>query len=932
MSYHSPRCGIFPISPGTYIEPAKVSNEYPLVKAACHYTVVDVNVHARLTQTYVSQVKVAQDVKYVFPLPSNAAVCAFSAVIDDKRTIHGVVKQKDEAKRTYDEAVAAGKTAGLLDQHTADVFQVSLGNLKPGQKIAVNISYISIVSHEGKLDTLRLTFPTSIAPNYGAPPPSLEKSLRSLRGTSASLELTVSFSMSSNITSVTSQTHPIALSLGTLMPDAGTAFDPTKAHVSLSTSKLDKDIVVVVKADKLDHPRCVVERASRQDEVSDAIALTLVPRFNVPPIPEQEYIFLIDRSGSMGGGRISAVRTALQIMLRSLPSRGTTFNLFSFGSHCDSLWPTSVEYGSDSVQQAAAYVDTIQADYGGTEIRAALAAAFSSRSAAKRTSPATVLLLTDGEAWDLEGVLKETTDAVKASNNALRVFVLGVGDQVSTNMCDAIARSGRGIAAYVGEQEKPDAKLMTMLKAARGGAVEDLTVDWGVPEEVSESEQNDDFEVVEAVNTQPTSSPPAAPISLFETAPAEPAQNVSLGPENIPVNLPPVPRIQQTTTSKLGMLYPGFRTSLFAIVKQPTPSAALPEKLTIRGKVMGNPVQLELPITRATPAPARDGESIIDFVHVLAARAFVQELEDETNKTALVKAQIVRLATTYGITSSQTSFVAVDEHGDTTPASVKEEDPSAGGGKKKKKVNLTGGLFGAPRAMMRMASGGSRTGSAIPPPPPPVAPAPLMAMAPPPPGSAANPSRSFASIRSVASKAPPPPSARGQSSVAFSLAPAAMSRTRALSQDDDDDSVSDDGGTPMGASRAFGSAYGAASPSASKAAPIPTGPPTIETFARQQQFDGSFPPSDVFYSLFGSKSSEAKSAKPASVTNETIWSTVLAIAYLQKNFADDEDAWTLLVEKAKDYIVQILLAEGADEDSAGNIVDGWLRVAKGVVA
>lgn len=92
----------------------------PEPQASCHYIVVDVNVHARLTQTYVSTANVAQDVKYIFPLPSNAAVCAFNAVIDDKRTIHGIVKQKDEAKRDYEKAVSEGKTAGLLDQHTAD--------------------------------------------------------------------------------------------------------------------------------------------------------------------------------------------------------------------------------------------------------------------------------------------------------------------------------------------------------------------------------------------------------------------------------------------------------------------------------------------------------------------------------------------------------------------------------------------------------------------------------------------------------------------------------------------------------------------------------------------------------------------------------------------------------------------------------------------
>ena len=81
-------------------------------------TVVDVNLHATLAQTYLSTSSCDQDVDYVFPLPSDAAVCAFSAVIDDQHTITGVVKERQEAQHDFNEAVSAGKTAALLKQHS----------------------------------------------------------------------------------------------------------------------------------------------------------------------------------------------------------------------------------------------------------------------------------------------------------------------------------------------------------------------------------------------------------------------------------------------------------------------------------------------------------------------------------------------------------------------------------------------------------------------------------------------------------------------------------------------------------------------------------------------------------------------------------------------------------------------------------------------
>lgn len=52
----------------------------------------------------------------MFPLPPDASVCSFKAVIDDKRIINGVVKEKSKAKEEYEEAVSQGKTAALLEQ------------------------------------------------------------------------------------------------------------------------------------------------------------------------------------------------------------------------------------------------------------------------------------------------------------------------------------------------------------------------------------------------------------------------------------------------------------------------------------------------------------------------------------------------------------------------------------------------------------------------------------------------------------------------------------------------------------------------------------------------------------------------------------------------------------------------------------------------
>jgi hypothetical protein len=180
---------------------------------------------------------------------------------------------------------------------------------------------VSLISHEGVNDTLRLTFPTSIAPRYGIPPEQSDHRVGSLADAST-LEFSLSVEVGATITTINSPSHPISSHLGRSRPaddsksESELEFDVQKAYISLSsTTFLDKDIVIVLSCRNLDKQRCVVESSVSADGLyaTDAYALTFVPRFKLPPLPRQEYLFLVDRSGSMGGGKMDALRSALQV-------------------------------------------------------------------------------------------------------------------------------------------------------------------------------------------------------------------------------------------------------------------------------------------------------------------------------------------------------------------------------------------------------------------------------------------------------------------------------------------------------------------------------------------------------------------------------------------------------------------------------------------
>lgn len=105
----------------------------------------------------------------------------------------------------------------------------------------------------------------------------------------------------------------------------------------------------------------------------DSICLTFYP----PEIgsnksnKHHEFIFLLDRSGSMSGGGIDSARKALIVYLKSLPE-GSKFNIVSFGSSFQNMYPDSQQYGEEIISQTVSLVEKFQADFGGTEINAPL--------------------------------------------------------------------------------------------------------------------------------------------------------------------------------------------------------------------------------------------------------------------------------------------------------------------------------------------------------------------------------------------------------------------------------------------------------------------------------------------------------------------------------------------------------------------------------
>ena len=435
----------------------------PLDHVRVEAHVIDAAARVTVRQQYRNLEQVPLEVVYTFPLDEGAAVCGFDATVDGVRYA-GRVMERDEAFKTYDEALEAGHGGYLLDEEHADVFTASLGNLRAGAAVELSITYVTELAAEG--EAVRFTLPTTVSPRYapaedrqGVGPTPAET-----LNPPVALEVPYGFSFEMDVTMngairrVQSPTHPIEAEL-----------NGARATVRLAQREaaMDRDLVIVLGADQLAAPHAVVECSAN----GAAVLVSFLPKLE-PATPSAEVIFVIDRSGSMGGSSIEEVRNALQLCLRSL-TPGTRFNIVSFGSRFAPLFEGSRPYDDASLAEASAFVRSMDADMGGTEILPALQYVVQQPLVAGMARQ--VLVLTDGEVTNTDAVI----DLARRHVASARFFTFGIGAGASHHLVKGLARASRGAAEFIAPGERIEAKVMRQFKRVFAPAMTDVRVEWG---------------------------------------------------------------------------------------------------------------------------------------------------------------------------------------------------------------------------------------------------------------------------------------------------------------------------------------------------------------------------------------------------------------------------------------------------------------------
>lgn len=445
----------------------------------------DVDIHGRLCTTTVTQQfsnassSVSQNAKYVFPIYDGSVVTSFRCWIGNERLLEGAVKAKEAARADFEHAVIKRKAAVLVEELAPEVFETNVGNIPAQTTVKIEITYANLLKVDTSTGGLVLTIPTSIAPRYGNAPAGYSANQSIL---TEGLRINVQASMPAAIQKMESRSHPISVEMGAVSHKSFKDFaasassdmpDYSKGRATLSDrhAVLHQDFVLHILSSSREPTQSRAIAAAQPGQPSlFTIAVTIHPndlfrqRINVNDFVG-EIIFMADRSGSMSS-KIPSLIDVMNIFLRSLPE-GCSFNIASFGSNFTWLWPSSERYSQENLDVASKHVDLFRADYGGTNIYRALESVLDHTNK-QADLPTSVILLTDGEVWDVDNVIQLVRRTVSAGGSNIRFFSLGIGDRVSHRLVEGIGQQGGGYAEVVPESSMGlwQERVIQMLKAA----------------------------------------------------------------------------------------------------------------------------------------------------------------------------------------------------------------------------------------------------------------------------------------------------------------------------------------------------------------------------------------------------------------------------------------------------------------------------------
>lgn len=407
---------------------------------------------------------------YRFPLPEGAAVDRLLVKVGE-RTVEGEIREKNQARRQYQQARSFGVVAALVEQQRANQFETRLANIGPDEEIIVSISFLAHVDYRDEAFSLKipLTFTPRSGPtnspgsSTGSPdvvPVPLLEALTELDDHRLTLNIRLISGM--NIASLQSRYHDM---------DIHPALNGYQLFLADPDTRSDRVFELNWAPDFGTAPESTLMTWDGGDAVYAMLMLA-------PPLVEavapqaREVVFVIDTSGSMEGLSLQQAKAALYQGLDRL-EEGDRFNLIHFNSDSHLLFDYSVSPDEVNLVAAMDFIDELVAN-GGTNMAPALQDAL--------TLPLQpdllrqVVFVTDGSVGNEKDLLIQVADQLGDS----RLFTVSIGSAPNTWFMRKAAEIGRGSHTHIGRLDEVEERMSSLWQRIENPAVQEIDVDWGM--------------------------------------------------------------------------------------------------------------------------------------------------------------------------------------------------------------------------------------------------------------------------------------------------------------------------------------------------------------------------------------------------------------------------------------------------------------------
>jgi Ca-activated chloride channel family protein len=446
--------------------------EHTDVKGQVSAFIATVDVTQQFTNPYDTKI----EAEYVFPLPHSAAVTDFVMTVGDRK-IRGMIREREEAEKIYEEARAMGFVASLLTQERPNIFREKVANIEPGNRVDINITYFGPLTYErGEYE---FVFPMVVGPRFN-PPGSTDgvgavaRGRQGISGQSTEVQY---------LTPGERSGHDISLALDI---DAGVEIEKvvSNSHV-IDVDRVGRSRVLVALGEndripnkdfvlryKVAGDRLKTAMMTHRSENGGTFALVLQPPDELEDLPRmpREMIFVVDCSGSMSGKPIAKAKEAMRRCLRNLDANDT-FQIIRFSDNASKFGREPVEASPRNIRRALRYVDRLGGG-GGTMMIEGIKAALDFPHDPDRLR--IVSFMTDGYI----GNELEIFAAIKEKVGSSRIFSFGVGSGVNRYLLAGMARLGRGAVAYVGLDDSAGKAVDLFYERAAHPALADIEVDF----------------------------------------------------------------------------------------------------------------------------------------------------------------------------------------------------------------------------------------------------------------------------------------------------------------------------------------------------------------------------------------------------------------------------------------------------------------------